>query len=222
MKVFVLPNLTLKELQTFSEESLKIFGLSPNLNDAKTEVQKAFDSFLPAMQKVDVSLLSKADLDDLRDGVIYGFQLAAKSELLFPHKYEGNEEALKAIQELEKLLDKHGVKIKSLPYDQETAAVKNLMADISGFDFTPLADSGLARWAPHIERCNNDFANASSENNTKTAESSLIDSATQMAPALRNALKAALNVLSANLLLNATPELEKASAEMDVLIGRFR
>lgn len=79
------------------------------------------------MRKGHASAANKPVIDKKRDQLIMGFMQNIKAEKIVPDHPEAN---LAAINEVIRVAEKYGTKIIRLSYNEETAAVDNLLADL--------------------------------------------------------------------------------------------
>ncbi|MBN2639002.1 MAG: hypothetical protein JXR65_07935 [Bacteroidales bacterium] len=218
MEIINLPRLRVNQLQTLCENSLKICEPIAEIVSATEKVKAARDAFAAGMLKSKASS-GKKELDLLRDALMSGFTKAIHAEQMFPHD---DPAAVATIKSITLAVDKYGSKIKNLPYDEESAAIDNLLADIEAIDLQPLAGSGLSRWIEPLKTANNEFKTAVQEYVSDLAEVSQIEAATSLAPALIDALEGMYTLLYAHIKINPTEQLTIAYAELNKLIAGYR
>ncbi|MBN2639495.1 MAG: hypothetical protein JXR65_10480 [Bacteroidales bacterium] len=218
MEIINLPRLRVNQLQTLCENSLKICEPIVEIASATEKVKAASDAFATGMLK-DKAFSGKKELDLLRDELLSGLIKSVHAEQQFPHE----DAAAKAVvNSLVQAVNKYGTKIKRLPFDEETAAIDNLLADLATIDFLPLNGSGLSRWIEPLKTANNEFKTAVQEYVSDLAEVSQTEAAYILAPALIDALEGMYTLLYANLKINPTDQLNTAYAELEQLVNSYR
>lgn len=219
MELLTLPRLRNQQLQTVSEDSFKICNGLPQLEDPLAKLNQKLELFKVGMTKEKASASNKKELDNDRDNLTVNFIKAVFAESQFPYT---DQLAVEALNQVVKVVKNYGFKITRLSFNEESAALDNLISDLKKIDFTPLAASGLSRWIPLIEEANKQFKDAVKEYIDSSANTTLVDSATAVAPSLMDALESLYTMLYAHLKLNATKELEMAYAQLQILLNSYR
>lgn len=219
MELLTLPRLRNNQLQTVSDDTIKISVGLPQLESHIPKVKKQIKRFKTGMTKEKLSASDKKKLDSSRDELAACFIRAVKIESHFPHKDENTIATLKRVLDV---VDNYGLKMTRLSYDEETAAMDNFIFDLKKIDFAPLANSGLARWIPIIEQSNKQFKDEVYDNIDEDVASSKLASASKVAPDLRDALNEYYSVMFAYLKIQSSPELETAYAQIDILLNSYR
>ncbi len=219
MELLSLPRLRNHQLQTVSENTIKICAELTQLKAPLETLTQKLDLFKGGMTKEQASAASKKELDNARDVLVSGFIKGVRIESAFPYTDTTSKEAINALL---KVVNNYGTGIARLSYNEESAALDNLLADISKLDITPLADSGLARWIPLIEQANNNFKEAVSDYISESAKSSAVESATDVAPALLDALEALYAMIYAYLKIENSEELKEAYTQLQILLESYK
>lgn len=219
MNLISLPTLRHNQLQSVCENSIKICAGITELDGILSHVTNAFQPFKNGMIKVQASGSSKKEIDTERDNLTTGFLRAIAAEQQFPHTDSATIESLK---NLATKANKYSMKITRLPFNEETAAIDNFMADIKPLDLTPLNNSGLTRWIPLIETANKAFKEAAVLYIKDSAQSHTIASATDTAPALIDALEGLYAMLFALIKVNANATHIKSYLQLQTLVDSYR
>jgi len=218
MEMITLPPLRNKELQTFTVEAKKISKIVSLLAPSIQKVEDAETLFVEAMLKDKSTNVSKRDLDRTRDSYFSGMLQAIKSERIFPIAEVDKKNALDAVWNI---ILKHGTDIARLPYNEETAALDNLFIDINALESLSLVSEGITKWFPVVQAANDTFKVASEEFISESALISDTDSATKVAPLLREALQDLLIDLFSYTRVEKTDELKTAYAKMSALVNSY-
>lgn len=218
MDLLNIPNIRVNQLQTLGESSLEICQNLPEIAPSAETVKQALDKYLAGMTREKASAAEKKKLDKIRDRLVSGFIRQVKAEQLFPHE---NEQAISTLQKLVLVVNKYGSEITRLTYDEESAAMDNLIAEIGELDLSPLNNSGIARWIEPIQASNDVFKSTSAQYISDSAATSQTESATNLAPALIEALEEMYNMLYAYIKVKPTDELIKAYTELEKLVNSF-
>jgi len=218
MEIINLPRLRVNQLQTLCENSLQICEPLTEIAQAVNNVKTARDAFSAGMLK-DHAASGKKELDTVRDTLVSGFIKAVRAEQLFPHSDETAKTALKAMV---LAVNKYGKNISRLPYDEESAAIDNLVADVEATDLTPLDGTGLTRWIAPLKTANSQFKATVQEYVSDLAEVSQTEAAYTLAPALVDALEGMFTMLFAHIKINPTEQLTMAYAELEQLVNSYR
>ena len=219
MELIKVPRLRLTLLQTLSESSISMCKGIAVLSKALRPVITVFASFKKAMVKDKTSAKEKQRLDFNRDEFLTGFHGAVKSELKFQYT---DPVMIKVREELWNVVKKYGIGIKRLPFDEETAAIDNMLSDIAENDITSLASTGLLRWIPKIEKANKEYMEASSEFITDLTKAAATRAATLQAPELEDALEKFYATIFAQIIVSPSDELKKVYGELETLVDSMR
>ncbi|MEO1254215.1 MAG: DUF6261 family protein [Bacteroidota bacterium] len=216
MEIISIPQLRLGQLQTLTESTLKIAEPLTELADHVAKVKAEFATFMQGIQK-DAAQSDKKTLDKTRDQFVSGFFFAVKSETYFPHVEQITKDAVAA---LSKLADKYGFEINRLSYDEQSAAVDNMIEEVEAINLTDLAH--LSRWVAELKAANEAFKAAAKDFLTSTVEQSDTDSATQVAPRLTGELENLYTMLFAHAQVSGTDTLRQAYNELSALVDSYR
>lgn len=219
MEILTLPRLRNHQLQSVTEGSLSFCTGIDVLNTPCNKVETCLANFIDGMMKDKASAKGKAELDTERDTIIRNLMRAITTDIQYPYTTDTE---LAVAEQLKSILKKYGTGIVRLSYNEQSAAVDNMLADIKAIDFAATPESGVARWIPLVETSNNNFKVAAKTYITDSAELVNQVSATEMAPALLDALEGLYTMMYAFLKVNPTPELEKAYTEISLLIESYR
>lgn len=219
MKILTLPDLRLGQLQTVGETSIDICKDITEIAPELLIVNSSFDAFIQGMLRDKASAEKKRILDQSRDHKVSGFMNVVFEEKKFP-----NEDAsvINAHSELLKIVNKYGLKIIRLPRDEETAAIDNLLADIAQMDVTPLAATGILRWIPTIKTANIEYKKEAKAYISESSDTASTKSASDLAPALEDALEDLYLMLFATIKRTPTDVLKKAYADLETLINSMK
>ena len=213
MELLTLPRLRNKELQTVGENSVRICGEIVDVKPAIDKVTITLNTFKEGMQKELISAGTKKDLDYKRDNLVSGLITNIKAESLFPHP-ETIQETLLALLTITKKYTGIG----RLPYNEETAAIDNMMDELSKLDLEDPALAGITRWFQPISDSNNAFKAAGSEYIESTARLSETSPASAIAPELSEDLENLYTLMFAHAKIGANPAIVTAYKELEVLI----
>lgn len=217
MDIINIPQLRLGQLQALTESSLKIAQPLTVLEDAVARVQTTFEVFKAGMQK-DQASSDKKLLDQKRDKLISGFLMAIKAEDNF---YHTDPVATDTQAALKKVMKPYTSKIIRLPYDEQTAAVDNMIEEVETVALSTLPH--LARWISPIKEANKQFKDAAKDFLEDTVSSSQIVPASQVALELKRALENMYTILFAHAKLNQNdPTLTTAYQELTALVDSYR
>jgi len=206
MELINLPRLRMKELQTLGENSLDVCRSIEELSPAVEAVDVALDDFKQGMIKDKASGGTKTELDKQRDLLISGFMMDIKAESYFPHEANKKE----VVDSLKRIANKYGTKINRLRYNEQTAAVDNMLVEYKEVDTTVLGSNNPGRWIPFIENANNAFKQAGKTYMEENAASSQISSAYDQAPALISALEQLYRLMFAHVQISQGENMTKA------------
>ena len=216
MEMIHLPQLRLAQLQSLTESVFTICDPIEVLASEKTKLQVAFDDFKAGMVK-DKASSDKSTLDKTRDNRVSGFMYGVKSEKFFP---QPSKEAQEALQKVAAITESYGFKINKLPYDEESAEVDNMLAELSGVDLSLLP--GLSRWPALIKEANDNFKQIAKDFLEETVKAASVSSASQAMPALESALNDLFTMFFAHMKISKTEAMEQAYKELTVLINTYR
>jgi len=217
MELINLPRLRNKELQSVAESTLLICATITEVQPALTKVDTQLEAFKQGMLKEQASAADKSELDKQRDRLLSGFMQNLKTERYFPHQ---DSDKVKALNSALPIAEKYGTQITRLPYNEETAAIDNLIAEWKQLN-TDLLDEGITRWIPLIETVNNNFKSASHSYISSQAQADSAHSASELAPALRTSLEGVYTLLFAHTKITASEPILKAYRELEQLIKGY-
>ena len=219
MKHITLPRLRLNQLQSLCETALRVCNPLPGLEVPCEQLQQRYGQFKQSLEKSLVNS-SREAFDVSRDRTISGFEFHVKALRYFPNNSEAVNSAL---AQLEQLLSQHDPDMRSLPFDEESAAIDNYVADLKKFDFSPLADTQLERWVSAIENENQAFKQASEAWANHKVELEKMASPSAIAPELRRLLSNLFTVLVAMRLIQSGDEaLQNAYIAITEQINGFK
>lgn len=215
MELIRLPQMRLAQLQNATERILDITQPIEVIADQVDAVSAAFTVFKQGMIK-EQAISDKKTLDRNRDNLNSGLFKSVVAEELFPH-----EEPVKGLlNEVVKITGKYGYAINYLPYDEETAQVDNMLAELTALDLTPLP--AIQRWIPLIAEANNTFKASSQNFLDQQATSSSISSATLLAKPLEDALNQLFTLLFAHIQISQAADLISVYKKLNILIEEYR
>jgi hypothetical protein len=136
-------------------------GLDEQLALFRSLYDKA-DEALEIIRKSDKTELI-SDVDLKRDHTFRGFSGSVKA--LANHFDQGKQEAVRQLQ----IVLKHYGVVNSLPHDEETAAIHNLLQDLKTTYSPQIALLGLGEWVEELEKDNNAFQVLVADRNTEEA-----------------------------------------------------
>ena len=219
MKHIVVPRLRLNQLQSLCETTLRVCANQPSLEVPYQQLQQRYENFKASSEKSLVSSARDAH-DTSRDRAITGFELHIKALRYFP-QYSGPIDT--ALAALEDLVSQHDPDMRNLPFDEETAAIDNYVADLKKFDFSPLASTQLEQWVSAIEEENAAFKQASQDWAAHKVEREKMEAPSIIAIDLRKRLNQLFAVLIAFRLINPSDEnLENAHIEITKQLASFK
>ena len=219
MELLTLPKLRHQQLQTVTEDSLKICEGLTQLQVPIDKVNLQFERFKGGMTRDKATATEKKELDNTRDHLVANFIKAVVAESYFPHN---NNLIKETLSEVVKVVSSYGTKIVRLSYNEESAAIDNMLTDLSKINFDPLEPTGLERWLPPIQQANNEFKTAAQEYIAESANENKVDSATEVAPVLMDALEALYSMVYAYLKIDPTDELRNAYNQLQILLNGYR
>ncbi|TRX64588.1 DUF6261 family protein [Carboxylicivirga sp. M1479] len=213
MELLNLPRLRLKELQTVSENSVRICDAIPEVQPAVKKVKEAIADFKASMQKEKVPAATKSELDKKRDKLIYGLVLRIKSDSHYPFTGEKSQ----AIESLLSITTKYNG-INRFRYNEQTAAVDNMIDEMRNVDLQDEDFKDINDWLNLVEQANNDFKAASDSYIESNAQLSDTKSATDMAPLLAESLNGLYSLMFAHARIGTSPAISNALMELEVLL----
>lgn len=219
MEIIRLPRIKIAELQTLCELSLAICTPFTN-EELKKQIQlveKEFDAFKKGILKNQAKTLKKIT-DKERDGYISGLFFDIKAETYYPYT---DKAAIETVNRLKELSKKYGIKINGLPFNEETAAIDNCMAEAEAIDLKPL-NSNIARWIPLIKDANQRFKGVTKEFVEESTSVSSLESASAVAPDLIDALEDLFIQFFSVIRVSPNDKLEKAYSELETLVDSYR
>jgi hypothetical protein len=215
MVIIKIPKMKMAQLQTVGDSSIKICEPIPEVEPAVNQVKTALAAFKEGMLKDKASAAKKRELDLIRDKLLSGFMHDVKAEQLFPYEDETEKETL---TDLLHLVNKYGARVIRLPQHEETAVIDNLLTNVEELEHSSLQSSGVLRWIPLLKEANNAFKAASQEYLTDSVRDKEEPSASELAPALIDALEALYAMLFAHVRLSPNEIFTKAYAELGELV----
>ena len=220
MDVLTVPKLRNHELQTVTKDLLNICNGLTKLKEPLDIVSEIFDRFKGGMTKEKASASSKKELDNTRDVFTSSFVKAVMAEQYYPHT---EKEIIEALQAVRKVVDKYGgSKVNRLSYNEQSAALNNMLSDLKKTNLTPLTPTGLLRWIPLMEEANTNFTNAVAGYIKETADTLDVEAASYVAPKLHHALEELFIKLQAYLVIEPNQELKDAYDQIVVLLNSYR
>lgn len=216
MDIISIPQLKLGQLQSLTESSLSITEPITAIASERQKVQDSFKEFLAGMKK-DGTSSEKKTLDKTRDNLLSGFFFSVKAEEYFPNTDTATTASHKQLLEI---TDSYGLKITRLPYDEETAAIDNLISRVEALDLTGLEH--ISRWIALIKTANENFKEASKDYLEQKVDSDLVDSATETAPELLAELENLYTMLFANAKVSSDDAQIRAYSELSELVNTYR
>ncbi|TRX66548.1 DUF6261 family protein [Carboxylicivirga sp. M1479] len=213
MEIVNLPRLRMKQLQTVGENSLRICEAIPEVKPATDKVKSLIGDFKLGMQKENVPAVTKVELDKLRDKYISGFRLEVKSETYFPHETD----KAQLIDTLSVILAKYS-DINRYSYNEQTAAVDNMLTEISKIDLQEGETLTIGRWLPLIKNANEDFKKANKAFIEGNAILATTSAASDLAPQLAESLHDLYTLMFAHAKIGTNENIVKAYREIEMLI----
>lgn len=214
MELINLPRLRNQELQTVGENSIRICSA---INEVTTAVDKAansLNSFKKGMQKDTSTGISKAELDNKRDRLLYGLMLSIKAESHFPH----DSTTAKTASTLINIANKY-TGITRMSYNEQTAAIDNLLEEISKLGLSAEVLPFVQRWLEPISNANLAFKaghEAFIEGNVKLSGTS---AASYVAPQLAEDLQNLYTLMFAYAKIGNNQAIIDAYQELEFLIN---
>lgn len=218
MEILSVPNLTTKELQTFTTECVSLCKPVVLLASSIQKVEDTQTTYEEAMLKEKYTSVSKKDLDYTRDTYLSGMYQTIKCERIFPHEAE---ETVAAISDLWEIVSKHGMGIRKLTYNEETAAIDNLFKDINSMDSLASVSDSISKWFTIVQQANEDFKTAAKVFINESTAISDQDAASTVAPLLRSSLQDLLLDLYSYTRVEQSDELITVYAKVATLVGSY-
>lgn len=184
------------------------------------DLQTAHDNMSAAFKKennVDMTSSLK-DLDTQRDEAIQGIILVLRG-------YQKHFDKTKrdAADALLRSIRKYSKNVAALSYQEETATIKNIIADWK--DNTDLNDGlsllNLTDWQLELENTNSDFDNLYVGRSQADAQISLKASVSELRPTVEDSYRTVSKHIDANAILNPSEQLTTLIAEMNTLIDKY-
>jgi hypothetical protein len=168
------------------------------------------------IRKSDISE-EKEEADIKRDDTINGTNEALKAILR-----HFNPEIKASAKRLKIVFDEynHPKPIAKMPYDAETAAINNLLADLKGQYATDVDKTGIREWITELERRNNDFqmlAKGYNEQQAKKNDFRMVDVRKETDEALDNVI----TVIKGDIIRNGEYMYNEFVAEMNKLTKHY-
>jgi hypothetical protein len=219
MKEITLPRLRNQQLQTLTDSSINICKDITEITPERQKVETLFGQLKMGIQKEQAIGIDKRAFDNSRDNFIRGFFNNLEAELAFPHTQEA---VLEGLSNINTVANKYGKQMTSLSYDEETAAVDNLLEDIEALDLQVLDGNSVMRWIPVIKTSNSDFKQISKEFIQKGTAADQIESASALAPVLVKALEDMYAKLNAHIVISDNESLKTTYLELSNLVDSYR
>lgn len=219
MELILLPRLRTKELQSLADETIEICTGIPVIEEPLSVVVKYLADYKASMLKDHASGFDKKVYDQKRDDLIIGLYYAIRSAQYFPFETEVEKNTLKNLADA---VFKYGGRVAKLPYNEETAAIDNILSAVKKIDLAPLAATGIASWFPLLEEANNNFKLAASDFVKDTSNANEVSAATKLAPQLIESLDNLYTLLFAYAKVNANEELSKTYQKLTVLVKSYK
>ncbi|MBU2887942.1 hypothetical protein KO507_19410 [Gilvimarinus agarilyticus] len=203
------------QLQTFTEDVLKI---TQNLTEISTQVgqvQSHFGTFKGGMTR-DQASSDKPTLDRTRDSLNTGFFNGVVSEQMFPHAPA----AADLLDQVVKITDDYGFELSRMTYDEQTAQTDNMLQQLEALDLSPLPN--LSRWIRPLRTANDNFKQVSDEYFQELNASDETAAATKAAVPLTDALSNLFTLLFAHAQVSGSTELTSAYKELTTLVSTYK
>ena len=207
MKPLFIPRVRLNQLQALLETTLKECSVLTAIERKLAALLIIAEMFKQAMIRDAASATSKTALDGFRDRRTSAFMHAVEAEMVFPHT---DEAILKALNQLAEVLFSYDYEIIKLPVDEQTSATTNMLSEIKKLDLAPLQPTGLLRWPSVIEESNRSFVEEAMKYLHQSTEVAKTASATELAPALAEALEDLYRFMYGSLLIEPSDEMQTA------------
>ena len=214
--ILSVPRVRVGQLQSLAENALAICSRHGQLQTATEKVRAELTEFKAGMLRQPASAAVKAELDKVRDRLITGLFFQIRAEEHFPHESPEDKVQMANLSALKK---KYNSTITSLPLDEETAAVDNLLTELKAINIAQFANGRLQIWLPLILDANNKFKTAAQGYVADSAEAAGKASATAKAPKLMAALSAMFTMMYAFVQVSGDAALLKSYSELQVLIN---
>ena len=219
MEIIKIPHLRLTELQTLTECTINICLNLLGIERFLMIVVSNFKVFKEAMLKEQASAEDKYTVYKKLDKLVSGLLKDTNAELLFPHT---DAKIISTLNNLSKIINKYGIKINRLPFNEGALAIDNMIIEIAQIDLAPLEALNLERWMPLINSVNTEFKAVSKEDVIDTAYNLSIELASNLAPELTDTLDGLYTMLFAMLKLSPTSEMETAYEELEILVNSMK
>ncbi len=213
---------TNSESINFIDNVLDIFNKNPlpMLTAQIDDLQKQFDLITASFKKESGSAKSidLKNLDRQRDRATQGIKDIAEAYL-----YHYEDKYIRAGDAILRSMNKYAKSITRLGYAAQTTVISNLIADWN--NDTDLQEAvvllHLERWKEKLNELNELFNTIYIARNEEETEKNKTPSATVMRKGMEDAYREVIKYLNANLILNATPELEQAADRLNTLIQKY-
>lgn len=219
MQLINLPRLRLNELQTLAEKSVKLCNEIKEVEPAVKNTDDTLTTFKDAMQKDKSTGLDKKTQDKNRDIDINGFFDQVTVEKAYP---ENSPEVAEQLTELSLILNKYSKSIIRLPYSEESAAIDNLMAEITSKINLAILNPAVTRWIPLIEKENQKFKDLDETSDEKKSVIKSNHSATKVAPYLVTALEGLFTLLFAHTQISGNEKIKDTYIQLSNLVDAYR
>ncbi|UOB18938.1 DUF6261 family protein [Abyssalbus ytuae] len=216
MEIISIPQLRLGQLQTLTEQTLELTKPVEQIATYVAAVEAAFEPFRSGMLK-EFTVSDKRALDNIRDKYLSSLFMGIKIEKNYPQEDTVLQEI---VGKLRQVARKYSADINRLPYDEETAAIDNLLAELETVDMQGMPH--LVRWVDKIKVANENFKAASKEYLESTVKYSATQSASAAAPALVAALEELYTMFFAYTKVAADETLVTVYRELAELVDAYR
>lgn len=215
MELLKLPKLKLVQLQGITGKVLTIMDALPEMTGNTTAARTQYEAYQQAMTK-EQTASDKKTLDQARDRVNSGFFTAVQAEQSFPHE---SGTAMSTLQAVTNVTDKYGFSLNRMPYDEQTTATDNLIAELEKINMEGLPE--LARWIPKLKASNDAFKAGADEYFQDVLAVSGQVSASALAPGLMAEIEKLFGLLYAHRQIAGNEALDQAYAELEMLIDQY-
>lgn len=202
-----------------AENTLLICSPIEEVTSATQKVKSTLNTFKGSMLKDQVSAATKLELDKTRDRLVSGLKQDVRAEQYYPHQEVATIETLDNIRQV---MDKYGPHLTKLTYNEESAAIDNMLTELKQVDTLALEGTGINRWIPLIENANKAFKEAARDYVSQSVKALDTQAATTLAPALMASLDELYTLLFAHVKITQKDQLKTAYAELEQLVDTFR
>jgi|AntRauTorckE5430_2_1112549.scaffolds.fasta_scaffold11216_2 hypothetical protein len=186
----------------------------------QADLQVAHDAMSDAFKKESGSIITGdlKDLDKRRDDAIRGTVLVARG---FEYHYDVPTQ--KAAVLVLRNIRKYAKNVATLSYQEETSAIKNIVAEwSSNADLTAAVTLlGLTAWQTELETANTAFDATFVSRSQSDAQKSLQAPVSELRKPVEDAFQTVGNHLTANLVVNPSQDLTGTVAEVNTLVDTY-